>query len=125
MAMPKRYARRIEVDGVRYLWRVRPRTPSIARHEKLYGTIDSSQDPSLSFAVQSEESPGQVLVVHLPREYPCWSGEVAVVPSIVAHSIRAGLARGWRPSDRGPQFIHRPMTATETNPDFRFAGDLS
>jgi hypothetical protein len=125
MAIPKRYARRIEVDGVRYLWRVRPRTYNAATCEEHYATIFWNVDPSFSFAVQSEGSPGRVLVVLLPNEYVCWTSSTSVKPAVVAHCIRGALARGWRPSDRGGPFTFRPTTRREMIPGLREAIDAS
>jgi hypothetical protein len=97
MAIAKKGARRIVVDGAEYRWTVRPK-PSY--------TQGSGWSPMI-FAVESTGTLGQTLVVSLPWAHPGnWMGEPtgAVRPAMVAQAIRLALTRGWQPSARGSAF---------------------
>jgi hypothetical protein len=98
MAIRKAGSRRIVVDGVSYLWRVR-RRPTYCQGNA-WGL--------LSLCVQRVEHPGATLVVKLDRPRPDnWFGlpSMAVRPSDVAGLVRKALEAGWRPGATGPQFV--------------------
>lgn len=100
MAIRKVGCRRVVVDGVAYLWRIRPR-PTYCQ-ANAWGP--------LSLAVQSAEPPGAVLVVELDRPRPDnWLGYSSspVRPSEVVGLVRRALTAGWRPESPGPQFSLR------------------
>ncbi|WP_221891361.1 hypothetical protein [Microbispora sp. KK1-11] len=95
MAIPRKGARLITVDGVPYRWRIR-RKPT-------YG--QAIGEGSLTFPVEPAEGPGRVLLVSLPFSRPdAWSGErtMPVRPALVAAVIRMALHRGWDPWQAGP-----------------------
>jgi hypothetical protein len=101
MAIRKVGSRRVVVDGVAYLWRVR-RRPTYCQ-ANAWGP--------LSVSVQLAEEPGAVLVVDLDRPRPDnWLSLSAppsrpLLPSEVAGLVRRALAAGWRPECPGPQFV--------------------
>ncbi|MEV8633776.1 hypothetical protein AB0395_19165 [Streptosporangium sp. NPDC051023] len=97
MAIPKKGSRLITVDGVTYRWRIR-RKPTYCQA--------NSWGP-LTFAVESADGPGRVLLVALPCSRPdAWLGEraMAVRPALVAGSMRMALERGWDPRQAGSAF---------------------
>jgi hypothetical protein len=97
MTIPSKGSRRIVVDETAYRWTVR-RKPTYAQ-----GLTDSP----LSFAVENEAAPGTTLVVLADGPRPDNWVEPAgkpVTPAIVERAIRAALAQGWRPSDKGGAF---------------------
>lgn len=94
MAIAKKGARRIVVDGVEYRWTVRPK-PSY--------TQGSAWSP-MTFAVEAVEQHGRTLVVSLPWAHTGnWMGAPtgAVRPAMVARAIQHALAEGWQPAARG------------------------
>ncbi len=95
MAIPKRYFRRIVVDGIAYRWKF-PRA-----------TIDV-QDGWSWILVQRVEPAGALLrVVFLGRWHmsgPCGGYSRPVLPSEVAAVIRASLAAGWHADQPGKLF---------------------
>src|SRR4051812_21210324 len=94
MAISKSGARRIVVDGVPYLWRVRPR-PTYG--QDVFGH-------ALTVAVQRADLPGRVLVVRTPYVRPdAYVGmrRGVVCPSDLAAYIRRALLAGWGPTDPG------------------------
>jgi hypothetical protein len=98
MAINKTGARRICVDGIAYLWKIR-RQPTYAQEEG--GT-------PLTIAVQSADREGCVLVIRLPEKHPgSWMSATpfAVRPSLVARSIREATTTGWQPRVPGAPFI--------------------
>jgi hypothetical protein len=97
MAIRKTGSRRIIVDGVAYLWRVRPR-PTYSQ-ANAWGP--------LSVCVQLAKNPGSVLVVNLTVPRPDnWlhSTSTRVTPGKMESLIRSGLAAGWHPERAGRQF---------------------
>ncbi|WP_203872277.1 hypothetical protein [Planomonospora parontospora] len=97
MAIPKKGARPIAVDGAVYRWRIR-RKPTYCQ--------GNSWTP-LTFAVETTERPGRVLLVTLPCSRPdVWLGErtMTVRPALVAAVIRTALERGWDPRQAGSAF---------------------
>ncbi|MFG3345749.1 hypothetical protein ACGF1Z_11890 [Streptomyces sp. NPDC048018] len=97
MALTKKGSRLITVDGTTYRWRLRGR-PTYAQ-----GLAQSS----LTYAVERADDPGATLVVTTDRPHPgnWWGAPSApVLPSQVADTVRAALARGWTPGNPGSPF---------------------
>lgn len=104
MALPKKGTRTITVEGVRYRWLIR-KQPTYC--EGAFAT-------HFSVAVERAEPPGAcalLLGAGFPRP-DNWLGEpsISVTPRLVAASIRAALAAGWRPERKGSAFEH-PLQA--------------
>ncbi len=100
MAIRKKGSRRIVVDGVPYLWRV--------RHKVTYS--QECLQYGLSFAVHHADEAGATLVVYLPPPHPSQSwlsqeAAVPLVPSAVARYIREALDAGWAPGEPGHTFV--------------------
>ncbi len=98
MAIRKKGARRIVVDGEPYLWRVRQK-PSY---------IQGLGWTSLTVAVQHATASGTTLVGRVRRPRLDNWGELPsapVIPSEVADLIRQAIAAGWQPRVPGKQFI--------------------
>ncbi|WP_030983968.1 hypothetical protein [Streptomyces sp. NRRL S-1813] len=98
MAIPKKGARPITVDGVAYRWSVR-RKPTYSQ-----GVCHAP----LSVAVVHGHEPGSVAVLRMPHAHPDnWMGApaTAVRPAGVARGIRSALRQGWKPGEPGPPFI--------------------
>ncbi|AXI79802.1 hypothetical protein [Peterkaempfera bronchialis] len=109
MALGRRGARLIVVDGAEYRWRVRPR-PTYCQEMGW---------SALAFAVERVErgggddaaGAGAVLVVDVGAARPdsrlgCPS--LSVLPSTVAAAVRLALGRGWRPDRPGRPFLVGP-----------------
>jgi hypothetical protein len=97
MALVRKGARRITVDGAAYRWRVRGR-PTYGQ-----GMVWSP----LTYAVELADSPGTTLVVTTDQPHPGnWLGSTAapLLPSHVAESIRTARAGGWTPGAHGSPF---------------------
>ncbi|CAM5663298.1 hypothetical protein [Streptomyces chartreusis] len=97
MALVRKGARRIVVDGTAYRWRLRGR-PTYSQ-----GLTWSP----CTFAVEYEDSPGTTLVVTTGQPHPSnWIGgeAVPVLPSGVAAAIRRALRQGWTPTAPGSAF---------------------
>ena len=97
MAMPKKGARKINVDGTQYLWKVR-RRPTYAQ---------GLGKAPLTVAVECAESPGATLVLSFPFARPdSWvAPRVGVAtPENVACGIRQALQAGWTPDAPGAAF---------------------
>ncbi|MFC4561812.1 hypothetical protein ACFO4E_08075 [Nocardiopsis mangrovi] len=99
MALVKKGARRIVVDGAAYRWRLRSR-PTYCQ-AMAWGRC--------TYAVEGADAPGAVLVVTTAG--PRMDGiarrdraAVPVLPSDVARAIRAALVGGWTPWEAGPPF---------------------
>ncbi len=98
MAINKKGARRICVDGAAYLWKIR-RQPTYCQENGW--TL-------LTVAVQAADREGCVLVIQLPEKHPgSWRSVTpfAVQPSLVVRCIRDALAEGWQPTVPGAPFI--------------------
>ncbi|GAA3709677.1 hypothetical protein GCM10022224_089000 [Nonomuraea antimicrobica] len=97
MAIPKKGARPITVDGTGYRWRI--------RHKPTH--CQGNGWGPMTFAVERAEAPGRVLLVSLPYSRPdAWLGErtTAVRPALVAATIRRARTGGWDPSRAGNAF---------------------
>ncbi|MFF4652576.1 hypothetical protein [Streptomyces sp. NPDC001380] len=98
MALNRKGARRIVVDGTAYLWRVR-RRPTYSQAMCWW---------PCTYAVQHAARPGAVLVVTTDRvRTDNWFGRQStpVLPGEVADTVRTALGRGWTPALPGPQFL--------------------
>ena len=98
MAIVKKGSRRIVIDGVAYLWTVRPK-PTYCQANAWGG---------LSFAAQLEEGGQSILAADLELARPDnWhdSPSVVVTPALVERAVRQALANGWRPMERGAPYI--------------------
>ncbi|WP_199565430.1 hypothetical protein [Spongiactinospora rosea] len=94
MAIPKKAARLITVDGTVFRWRVR-RKPTYCQ--------GNGWGP-MTFAVELAGASGRVLLVSLPCSRPdAWSGErtMAIRPALVTATIRMALDHGWDPQQAG------------------------
>ncbi|MET7377984.1 hypothetical protein ABZT08_04020 [Streptomyces sp. NPDC005526] len=97
MALGRKGARRIVVDGTAYRWRL--------RHRPTY-----SQGLAWSpctFTVEHADTPGTTLVVTTNKPHPSnWIGRdaKAVLPSDVAHAVERALREGWAPTAPGVPF---------------------
>ncbi|REJ93574.1 MAG: hypothetical protein DWQ34_10375 [Planctomycetota bacterium] len=97
MTIPRKGSRPIEVDGVKYRWRIRQR-PTY-----MQGVLDHP----LNLAVEIDDDPKSSLIVELAQSHPCnWLGDpaVPVTPSQVAGHIRQALDAGWQPQSQGSAF---------------------
>jgi hypothetical protein len=98
MAIPKKGARIITVDGVQYRWRI-PRKPTYSQALAQY---------PLTFAVELAAQPGAKLVVTMPQIRPdAWLNDTtpeAVLPSHVEQIIRQAIDLGWQPHRPGKPF---------------------
>jgi hypothetical protein len=98
MALNRKGSRTMSVNGAVYRWRVR-RKPTYCQ-EMAWGPM--------SYAVESAENPGCVLVVLTADAHPgnCMGRPVVpVLPSDVAASIREARARGWAPDRPGKPYV--------------------
>jgi hypothetical protein len=104
MAIRKTGARRISVDGVIYLWRV--------RHKPTYD--QECFRGRLTVAIQRAEGAGQVLLVRGDSRPDNIYGDptTIVTPRTVADAIRLGLASGWHPNSPGSPV---EIVLTDTN----------
>ncbi|WP_017537397.1 hypothetical protein [Nocardiopsis halophila] len=95
MALVRKGSREITVDGRAYRWRV--------RHRPTY--YQDCMGDRLSFAVESADPRGAVLVVRTPFPHPSAlvlrEEPTAVTPAGVARAVRAALASGWVPDRPG------------------------
>jgi hypothetical protein len=94
MALGRKGARRIIVDGTAYRWRLR-------RRPTYFQGLAWSP---CTFAVEHAESPGTTLVVATHQPHPSnWIGREpkAVLPSDVAQAIGRALREGWTPTASG------------------------
>ncbi|MFE2640782.1 hypothetical protein ACFXKF_39715 [Streptomyces scopuliridis] len=97
MALGRRGARRIVVDGTAYRWRLR-------RRPTYFQGLAWSP---CTFAVEHADSPGTMLVVTTNQPHPSnWLGRDAkpVLPSGVAKAIQRALDKGWTPTAPGSPF---------------------
>ncbi|MFJ6718676.1 MULTISPECIES: hypothetical protein [unclassified Streptomyces] len=97
MALVKKGARLITVDGTTYRWRLRGR-PTYDR-----GLVRSP----LAYAVEHADSPGTTLVITTDQPHPGnWLGARGgpVLPTQVADGIRTALTNGWTPRAAGSPF---------------------
>ena len=104
MAVPKKYSRRIVVDGIAYRWRVPPEP-----------NYDQGHFGGLWVTVWREDEPHHPLWLHGGARPDNLHGAVGVVitPRHVAEAIRACVARGWqRQPGLGIDFPHLEPEAT-------------
>lgn len=98
MALVRKGSRDITVDGRAYRWAVR-RRPTY---------FQDCMGDRMSFAVESADSRGAVLVVRTPFPHPgalvLREEPTAVTPGAVARAVRAALASGWVPERPGTPF---------------------
>lgn len=102
MAIPKKGSCTIVVDGVTYRWRVRKKPTYSQCYAVWNGGVGD-----ITFSVEHVETPGSVLVVHLPQPHPGineGSVGVPIVPSQVAQHITQALATGWKATETGSPF---------------------
>ncbi|MFE9022145.1 hypothetical protein ACFYNL_26780 [Streptomyces sp. NPDC007808] len=98
MALGRRGARRIVVDGTAYRWRVRRRPTS----------VQGLCWAPCSFAVECADAVGAVLVVVTDRpRADNWIGRETrpVLPSDVARAVERALREGWAPTAPGSPFL--------------------
>jgi hypothetical protein len=103
MALGRKGARRIVVDGTAYRWRLRRRPTYF---QALAWT-------PCTYAVEHADAPGATLVVTTAQPHPSnWFGREAkpVLPSAVAETIQRGLREGWTPTAPGSPF-HLDLSA--------------
>ncbi|MFJ8110058.1 hypothetical protein [Streptomyces sp. NPDC096132] len=97
MALGRKGARRIVVDGTAYRWRLR-------RRPTYFQGLAWSP---CTFAVEHAGTPGTTLVVTIGHPHPSnWLGREAkpVLPSDVTEAIRLALREGWSPTAPGSAF---------------------
>jgi hypothetical protein len=97
VALGRKGARRIVVDGTVYRWRLR-RRPTYSQ---------ALCWSPCTYAVEHAERPGTTLVVTTNQPHPGnWLGGLGspVLPSHVADAIASALRQGWEPTRRGSPF---------------------
>jgi hypothetical protein len=97
MALGRKGARRIVVDGTAYRWRL--------RHRPTY--FQALSWTPCTFAVEHADASGTTLVVTTNHPHPSnWFGREAkpVLPSDVAQAIELALREGWTPTASGDPF---------------------
>ncbi len=97
MAIPKKGARVIMIDGIKYRWRVRNR-PTYSQ-----GLLQSG----VVLAVEVAENQGSTLIVELSQWHKSnWLNAESepILPSVVETSIRRALFEGWQSTLNGKQF---------------------
>lgn len=98
MTLLKKGSRILDIDGVEYRWRLRGRPTN----------SQGNACVPMYFAAELAEEPGSTLVVRTSHTHPGnWVGAPAtpILPGEVAKAVRAALAGGWRPAQRGKQFL--------------------
>ncbi|MGX4735126.1 hypothetical protein [Kitasatospora griseola] len=99
MALARKGARRIVVDGVAYRWHVS------RRH-----LCCDYEGHTLGYVAEHATRPGATLVVETGRParlYPDLAPADLVLPREVATGIRTARARGWTPTEPGSPFTMR------------------
>src|SRR5437879_4173346 len=97
MALGRKGARQIVVNGTTYRWRLR-RRPTYSQ---------ALCWSPCTYAVEHAEHPGSTLVVTTNQPHPGnWFGHQAkpVLPSNVASAIELALSQGWAPTAQGSPF---------------------
>lgn len=97
MALGRKGARRIVVDGTAYRWRLR-------RRPTYFQGLAWSP---CTFAIEHADTSGTTLVVTTDQPHPSnWIGceAKAVLPSDVAQAIECALREGWNPTAPGSPF---------------------
>ncbi|MGW7789113.1 hypothetical protein [Streptomyces tricolor] len=97
MALGRKGARRIVVDGTVYRWRLRGR-PTYSQ---------ALCWSPCTYAVEHADRPGTTLVVTTNQPHPGnWRGSLGnpVLPSDVADAVATALRQGWVPTRPGSPF---------------------
>jgi hypothetical protein len=98
VALVKKGSRTLEVDGVKYRWRLRGRP-----------TYDQGlADSPTTFAVELFDEPGTTLVVKTNQPHMSnWMGvpRSPVLPVHVTRAVRTALEQGWQPANPGKPFM--------------------
>lgn len=97
MALVRKGARRIVVDGTAYRWRLR-------RRPTYFQGLAWSP---CTFAVEHADTPGTTLVVTTNQPHlNNWVGREAepLLPCDIARAIECALHEGWTPTAPGPSF---------------------
>lgn len=103
MAILRRGARTLVIDGTAYRWNIR-RKPTYCQG------LGWSK---LSVAVEQSDCHGSVLIGSLPQFHSGnWVGEAVapILPSQVAVLIRTAVAAGWKPEKAGKPFLFQGAT---------------
>lgn len=101
MALPKRGARRIVVDGVPYRWRVSK--DLVPDQTPLRTAIELVNQPGTSLVVMANDRPH-------PQDVRTFQDTRNVVPITaldVSRWIAAALRLGWMPASKGSPFLLR------------------
>ena len=112
MGMPRKRSRKVEVDGVTYLWRVRD------GHNPDNHYFYNSGSYLWLTVQRDEERPGRVVqfvleskrwadVSEYDREQGC-GHNVTLTPADVRSLVAFALRQGWNPSERGTSFKGAP-----------------
>ncbi len=99
MAIVKKGARRIVVDGTEYRWRI--------RRKRTVGEIEDFYDGREGIVVSAEqavENPGAILLIGWTQQRTTTSASISVTPSMVADAIRRARQEGWQPLKLGQPF---------------------
>jgi hypothetical protein len=106
MALPRKGARTIVVDGTQYRWMIRRK-----------GTYSQGNIWSrMTIAVELADAGRSVLHVKLHAPRPdnfLGQPSISVTPAVVAGAIRRALSSGWKPDAPGAAF---PLDAGEEPP---------
>ena len=108
MGMPRKGSRKVELEGVSYLWRVK----------RIEDLLDGT--PRIRLTVQrDEERPGRVMqteltsIRHRPaftgRRAGVWVDEKEQLSALTSEDVRLvithALKNGWNPGERGAAFV--------------------
>ncbi|EDN66720.1 hypothetical protein BGP_0480 [Beggiatoa sp. PS] len=103
MAMPKKGARIITVNGTKFRWRIR-RKPTYNQ---------GLANGPMTFSVELAHDSKSVLLVETPHAHSNnFMNEpvVSILPSYVANCIKLALKTGWTPTVQGKLFILSSFT---------------
>ena len=109
MGMPRKGSRKIEIDGVTFLWRIRGDSYSrqwVSGLSPIFMTLTCQR---------GEDNPGRVMQVTLrslnpPEDGPDYAPghRATLYPREVGEIITFALQQGWDPSERGAAFQLEP-----------------
>lgn len=114
MAIPRKGSRGIKVDGVPYRWRI--------RHKPNYW--QECFGDTFSVGVEWADPRSRCVLVlvssyaRLDNIMGSRQSTEPITPQIMADSIRAAVAKGWRPGVKGSAFKH-PLLAGPIDPEWR------